>query len=160
MKKVSANFFILIICALILLGFNIFRLQPKPKYKIIGIKNTGEFYIDFNKNNKPDENELVKLYDIDVFSSKNSKINFQQSTQIKLKRTEILALGLLAEEFLFDNFFGKNVSVEFYDIELNKNCKYKTAKVYLNNKDIAKILLNQGLATRINKDIPCSWMER
>lgn len=152
MKKVSANFFIVIICVLILLGFNIFRLQPKPKYKIIGIKNTGEFYIDFNKNNKPDENELVKLYDIDVFSSKNSKINFQQSKQIKLKRTEILALGLLAEEFLFDNFFGKNVSVEFYDIELNKNYKYRTAKVYLNNKDIAKILLNQGLATPKHKE--------
>ena len=81
MKKVSANFFILIICALILLGFNIFRLQPKPKYKIIGIKNTGEFYIDFNKNNKPDGNELVKLYDIDVFSSKILKLIFSSQSR-------------------------------------------------------------------------------
>ena len=152
MKQVSANLIIPAICTLALLVFNLYQIRPAEKFKILEIKNADEFLIDFNRNGRPDKNELVKLYDINAFSSKTSQITYSQSKTIKLKHSDILALGILAEEYSKKHFVGKNVSVEFFDIELNKNNKYSSAKIYLNNKDIAKLLLNEGLATPERKE--------
>ena len=85
MKQVSANLIIPAICTLALLVFNLYQIRPAEKFKILEIKNADEFLIDFNRNGRPDKNELVKLYDINAFSSKTSQITYSQSKTIKLK---------------------------------------------------------------------------
>lgn len=137
---------------LLLLIFNLFYAKPLPYYKILKVENADEFYIDLNKNNKIDENELIKLYDISAFHNKPTKYTYLQAKKLKLKQTEILALGVIAKEFAQKEFSGKKVQIEFFDIEATKNEKFLSAKLYLNKKDIGEILLNNGLATPIKKE--------
>ena len=149
------NYKILITIIFILLALvflNIIQNKPLPYYKILKVENADEFYIDFNKNNIIDDFELVKLYDINAFHCENSQASYVQRTKLNLTLGEILALGVLAKEYAQEEFTNKNVQVEFFDIELNEQNNYSMAKVYLNKKDIGKILLNKGFATPIRRE--------
>ncbi len=130
-----------------LLFFNLYLIKPLPKYKFLKVENASEFYVDLNKNKKIDNDELIKLYDINSFNERINKETFIQSKKYGLKINEILALGVLAKEYSQKNFLGKEVQIEILETEKIKNKKYSITKIYYNKKDIGKILLNEGLST-------------
>lgn len=150
-KKIQNTYTIVSIISILLL-FNLYQAKPLPKFKILKVENADEFYIDLNKNKKIDNNELIKLYDVNAFHNENTKNTYIQSQNLKLKNNEILALGTMAKDFAIKNFSNKNVTVEFFDIESTKNENYSYAKIYLNKTDIAKTLLQNGLATPNRKE--------
>ncbi len=142
----------IILILLILFIFNIFKVKPLPTYKILKVENADEFYIDLNKNQKIDDNEFIKLYDINAFHDSVNKNTFFQSKKLELSQNEILALGVLAKDFAQKEFTGKLVQIEFFDTEESKYRNYLSAKLYLNKKDIAEILLNNGFAISKRKE--------
>lgn len=150
MRKYAGEIFTILFVMFLLIGFNLYRNSPPNLYKILKVENTDEFYIDFNRNNKTDENELVKLYDINAFRPQKSYLTRYQLSATKLTLPQALAIGVLAKEFSEKTFTGKNVRVEFIDIEANK--KLPRAKIYLDNQEISKILLNEGFAINGRKD--------
>lgn len=142
----------LVLITIILVLFNVSRSRPLPSYKILKVENTDEFYIDFNKNNKIDDNELVKLYDINAFRDiKDYQTKYQQRLT-GLTMPEALGIGVLAKEFSQKTFTDKTVKVKFIDIEANKTKKYSRAKLYLYDTEISKILLQNGFALNGRKE--------
>ena len=152
MKESYKLIFTVCFIFLILFVFNLLFAKPLPQYKVLKVENADEFYVDLNKNNKIDENEFIKLYDVNAFHNEINKNTYIQSKKLKLKQNEILALGVLAKEFSQKEFTGKNVQLEFFDIEISKAEKYSLAKIYFNKKDIGKILLNKGFASTNGKE--------
>ena len=152
MKKRLRKLIIPFIIAGLLFLFNILRQHILPSYKVLKVENADEFYIDLNKNDKIDNNELVKLYDINAFHSEKSYLTKNQIKITGATMPEILALGVIAKDYAISNFTNKTVKVEFFDTELGEKQPYSTAKLYLNNKDVGHILMNEGLATAGKKE--------
>lgn len=150
MRKYTGEVFTILIISILLVAFNLYRNAPAKFYKIIKVENTDEFYIDFNKNNKADSNELVRLYDINAFRAEKSYLTRFQTSATQLSMPEALAIGVLAKEFSEKTFTGKIVKVEFIDIEANKQCPH--AKIYIGKEEISNILLNEGFAINGRKD--------
>ena len=147
-KLLITIFFIILIFVI----FNFVQRKPLPYYNLLKVENADEFYIDFNRNNLIEDTEMVKLYDINAFNPKNSSITYLQASKLGLNFSEILALGVFAKEFAQKEFTNKKVQAEFFDIELNEQNNFSVAKVYLDKKDISKILLNKGFATSIRRE--------
>jgi len=150
MRKYAGEILTILLSACILIIFNLHHSKPVSLYKILKVENTDEFYIDFNRNNKVDENELVRLYDINAFRPKKEYQTRFQMQAAGLTMPEALAIGLTAKEFSERVFTGKMVYVEFIDIEANK--KIPRAKIYLNNNEISNTLLREGFAINGRKE--------
>ncbi len=149
MKKYSYEIFTVLLTLLILVIFNLYRNMPKPLYKILKVQNTDEFYIDFNNNGKIDNKELVKLYDVSAFRPNKDYTTKYQMISTGLSMPETLAIGLLADEFSQKTFSGKLVQVKFIDTQSNK---IPLAKIFLNDKELSQILLNEGFAINGRKE--------
>lgn len=150
MRKHVGEIFTVLIIMFLLIASNLCRNTPEQLYKIIKVENTDEFYIDFNRNNKIDTNELVKLYDINAFRPEKSYLTRYQTATTNLTMPEALAIGVLAKEFSEKTFTGKVVKVKLIDIEANKKTPH--AKIYIENQEISNILLNEGFAINGRKD--------
>ncbi len=152
MRNSTKQLFTSILILAMLVLFNLTRYTELPKYKILKVANSDEFYIDFNNNNKIDNNELVKLYDVNIFHDTQDYTTIYQTKITGLSLGETLAIGILAKEFSQKHFANKKVGVELFDIAATKNKPFSKAKLYLDNKDIATILLNEGLGTNGKKE--------
>ncbi len=109
-------------------------------YKIVQIQSASEYYVDFNNDGVADEDELVVLSSLQAFqpilTDKKSFIYRKNITN-----AENIKNYFLAEQYLSENLLGKDVRVEV----LSKT-EPKIVRIYLNNEDVAKILLGKGFA--------------
>ena len=128
--------------ATILIGFYLFKNYTSPTYKILKVVNTDEFYIDLNRNYKIDSGELVKLYGINAFQDEKSFKTRAQIITTGFTLSEVLGIGVLAKEFSQKNFANKKVKF----VPISENSQYLYARLYLDNMDIAQLLVKNGYA--------------
>lgn len=127
----------------ILLGiFAASKIKPtKESFKIIKVISGEEFYIDLNKNNIANNNELFRLNYVKSFPIKYSSNAGKLVSKFNLNIFEILSLGYGAEEFSRTNLEGKTIT---FEENLENKSKYRYAKIFLDGKDYSKILLESG----------------
>lgn len=142
--KLSILFFIFLI------SFCIIYNSKKPeKFKILDIKETNEFYIDFNKNNLIEKNELVKLKNIEVFKPIKTNQIEKLANELGITTQQYLKAGYIAHLWAKDNLKYKEVDVYGY-----KNCKNKNIcniEIKYNNQDLSKFFLENGMGYVKNK---------
>jgi len=138
---------ILILFIIFIASIVLFYKQNKlPEYKILKAIEADTYFIDINKNNLIDENELFTLYDIVAFKPTLNKNAVFFCKQNNLAIEEYLKNGYLAQNWAKENLEGKNVKIKFI-----KNSKIE---IYYKNENISEFLLKNGLAhtnRKINK---------
>ena len=141
--KILSVFFIFLISLII------FIISDKPKeYKVIEVIEADEFYIDVNKNNLKEDNELVKLAHVVSFKPIKDYSSLKNSYELGLKLDEYLKAGLVARAFAKEKLLNKNVKVK----GLNSCIEGETCYVdlYYENKNYSQELLLNGLG-HVNK---------
>lgn len=117
----------------------IFKKQNElNEYKILKVIEADTFYIDINKNNIADENELFNLANIKAYSPYNSKDmqDFCNKNDIEIKTC--LKNGYIAHNYVKNKLEGKFVKIKFY--------KNSTIEIYYNNENLSEFLVKNGLA--------------
>jgi len=143
-NKIITSLFVLLF-AVLFISYEIISNNPKT-YKILKVIEADKFYVDFNKDNQIDSDELVKLQDILAFSSVKSGFTVLQSQNLGLDINDYLKNGYLAKSFAIDNLEGKYILVKDIKVEYTKYNKYTFIKADYNGEDLAGILLKYGLA--------------
>lgn len=134
MYKIGGLITLFLIFTIITVAF-----YPKNRdLKIIKVKSSNEFYVDYNFNNKADEDELVELCAVRGFV-KGIKTPFT-------KELESAKLNYLADEFARNELLNKSVALKFDD-------KKQLVTIYYENKDYSELLLKSGLGL-INESFP------
>ena len=109
----------------------VFLYRPKSdELKIIKVKSANEIYVDYNGNNKQDNDELVELYAIRSFVK---GVKTQYTSEIESAKLQYLAEQLAKKELL-----NKHVKLKFDD-------KNRLITLYIGNTDYSKLLLESGL---------------
>ncbi len=113
-------------------------------YKILKVVEADWFYVDFNKNNKVDEDELVKIKNINAFSPIQNNYVKEKSAKLGIDVVEYLKVGFLARNWAKDNLTGSSILIKFKV----KNLKYSAYLIEadFNGKDLGEFLLENGLA--------------
>ncbi len=144
---------IITIIFLLLIFFVFLFLNSKYKnnsyFKVLKVVEADWFYIDFNKNNSLDANELVKLKNINAFSPIYNNYSKDKSTKLGISYVEYLRVGFLARNWAKDNLEGEVVLVK----SKAKNLKYNAylAEIDYRGVDLGEFLLKNGLAY-VNSD--------
>lgn len=139
-----------LVVVLLMVTFLIFFFQNKPdkSYTVIHIINADTFYVDFNENDKPDLNELVKLSSVNSLKPSFASYLEPQLEYIGIDKPSGVLVGKLANQYAEQNLLYKNVKVKFTKEKLKEeDLGYRFAQVYLNEQDWAMTLLAHGFAT-------------
>lgn len=136
------NLISIVFIAILLGAFAVSKIKPaEENFKIIKVISGEEFYIDLNKNNIADNNELFKLNYAKSFPIKYSSNTNRLVSKFNLNIFEILSLGYGAKEFSRENLEGKTIT---FEENLENKSNYRYAKIFLNGKDYSEILLENG----------------
>ena len=128
--------------------------QPPKTYTVIHLINADKFYIDFNRNHKPDIDELVKLSAVNALRPSFSSYYDDQREYIGIDKPSAVLVGRLANLYAEQNLLYKDVRVDFVKEKFDDGKdEYRFAKIYLNGKDWGEILLDKGFATVYRKSI-------
>ncbi len=113
-------------------------------YKVLKVVEADWFYIDFNKNNLVEEDELVKVKNINAFSPVQNKYSKEKSIKLGISILEYLKAGFLARNWAKDNLVNSDVLVK----SKVKNLKYNAYIVEIDYEgvDLGEYLLKNGLA--------------
>ena len=112
--------------------------------KILDVIEADEFYLDFNNNNKIDNNEHVKLKNVISFKQYKTSYYDKKFAQYNLNYEEYTKAGYIAYTWACDNL--KNQYVEVKKTKLCKKNEICKVDIKFNNKDLATTLVNKGLA--------------
>ena len=144
-QKLSLILILFIFCLIFVYFYN---KKPKPaQYKILKVIEADEFYIDINNNNKIDYDELFKLKNIISLKPVKNKTNETQAKSLNLDIGDYLITGYVSRKFANDNFLNKNVEILGKIPVFDKNKGYREVELFLNNKSVSRILLENGCAT-------------
>lgn len=130
---------IFLIFIIFVISILIFINQKKlNEYKILKVIKADTYYIDINKNNIADENELFNLAYIKAFEPYNTKeaIDFCKRNNIDIET--YLKNGYVAVDLVKNKLEGKFAKIKFY-----KNSKIE---IFHENINISEFLLENGLA--------------
>ena len=144
-QKLSLILILFIFCLIFVYFYN---KKPKPaQYKILKVIEADEFYIDINNNNKIDYDEHFKLKNIISLKPVKNKTNETQAKSLNLDIGDYLIIGYFSRKFANDNFLNKNVEILGKIPVFDKNKGYREVELFLNNKSVSRILLENGCAT-------------
>ena len=146
-KKIKITLLVII---LVLITFVMFFAQNRAEktYSVIHIVSADTFYVDFNKNDKPDIDELVKLSSVNSLKPSFASYLEPQLEYIGIDKPSGVLVGSLANKYAEQNLLYKNVQVKFTKEKLKEEeLGYRFANVYLNEQDWAITLLAHGFAT-------------
>lgn len=104
-----------------------------------------KFYIDFNNNNKADDNELAKLYGITAFKPYLADFSKTEAQKLNILPIDYAKNGLLARSWAINNLEGKKVKV-FKTNKIDAFSKAQLVKIKLENDDLATLELKNGLS--------------
>ena len=119
MKKLTI-FSLILLCVLICY----FSVPKNDGFSVIKILSASDFYIDFNKNNVADVNELVQLFDL-------------IPDDTKLSKTDTEKLNYLGREFAIKTLLGKKV-------RLIKDDNQNVSVVLADGKNYKNLLIEKG----------------
>ncbi len=128
-------------------SFILLKLNKPLETRILKVIEADEFYVDLNKNNEIDNFEHVKLKNIKAFKPINKYID-REIKSLGISQEEYLKNGYMARTWAKENL--KNKKVEIYNYKScfkNKHCK---VDIYIENENLAEILLKNGLAYPLN----------
>ncbi len=124
--------------------------KPEPTYKVLRIIEGDKFYIDLNKNDLEDKDELFHLNFVNSFPANYSRKTSEYAKKFDLSIVEILSLGYGAKEFSRNSLEGKFISFGEQLEDYNPEYGYRFAKIIINGEDFAKILLQNGFGFSYN----------
>ena len=141
-KKLITIIFLFFIFFVFLYFLN--KAKECPCYKILKVVEADWLYIDFNKNNMIDGDELVKIKNINAFSPLQNDYAKEKSIKLGITTLEYLKAGFLARSWAKDNLEGSFVCVK----SKARNLKYNAylAELSFNDLDLGEFLLKNGLA--------------
>lgn len=142
-KKIIA----VIVLLTMLLGFIIYyyKTPQKTSYKVLKVKEADLLYIDLNKNNRIDDNELIKLADVSAFRPIKNDFSTNWSKKLNLSIEQYLKTGYLARNWAIAALEGQDVSLDIDRIEYSKDKKYGYSYITFKNQDYGIMLLKNGL---------------
>ena len=135
---------LILFCIFILFLILKLNLDKPSEYKVLKVIRADLFYVDINKNNKIDDNELFKLKDIYAFSPELNNFTISNAKKLNLDKIQYLKTGFLAQNWAIDNLEGKNIVIKSITEDKTKNYKYIKADFL--GSDLAKTYLENGLA--------------
>lgn len=138
MKKISIVF-ILFLLVIICVCF-----RPKDeRHRIIAVKSANAFYVDFNENGSPDDDELIEMYYVRGFEP---NIATEHTT-----KKESAMLSYSAGKFASEALLNKHAFLVYDE-------KHRLKRVYAGHKEYGKLLLEHGLGT-INKSVESAYKD-
>ncbi|MBQ7286622.1 MAG: DUF1669 domain-containing protein [Candidatus Gastranaerophilales bacterium] len=143
MKNKIINIILLFFLILLAL-FYVFNLNKPQTFRIIKVVEADEFYLDFNFNQIPEENEHVKLAQISAFYPEINSYTIKQAQNLGIKPLDFARVGYLARRWANDKLYRHEVMV--FGLE---NCKKDVVckvDVFFEGKDLSKTLVDNGLA--------------
>ena len=143
MKNKFINIILLFFLILLAL-FYVFNLNKPQTFRIIKVVEADEFYLDFNFNQIPEENEHVKLAQISAFYPEINSYTIKQAQNLGIKPLDFARVGYLARKWANDKLYRHEVMV--FGLE---NCKKDVVckvDVFFEGKDLSKTLVENGLA--------------
>ena len=143
MKYKIYTIIFLIFLFLVFLFYSLHR-EDYPAYKVLKVIEADTYYLDFNNNNKIDNDELVRLKNISAFTPLQNSFSKEKSTKLGIDTIDYLKVGFLARNWAVDNLTGKYIKVH----SKVKNLKYNAYLIEadINGEDLGEFLLKNGLA--------------
>ena len=130
----------ILVLAFIFLVFAYFNYPKSSKpHKILEVVDGGSFYIDFNDNNKKDENEFYRMKNVYVFSDISNDFTRKSAKNLNMPLEQYLKNGFIARNWAVDNLENKLVTV-------------KDDKIFFEHSDLPEFYLKNGLAYTNNPD--------
>ena len=126
MKK----FYIIIILFVMFAGILIFQTKMSGFPEVVKIVSPDEFYIDYNKNNFPDESELTVLY---------YARSFKPEQKAEYSAQESAKLSYLAQKYAEKELLNKHPEIVFDE-------KHRVKTLIVEGNDYAKTLVEEGYA--------------
>ena len=151
MKNKIISVFLLFGILIAYLIFHFYSLKPAER-KILKVVEANEFYVDFNKNDKIDADELVKLKGIMAFTPVKNSYNAAISESIGISTEDFLKLGYLSRKWAKDNFEGKNIKITYDNTEYSRYGPYRFIEGTIDGYNPAEKLLDNGFALLYQKN--------
>ena len=144
MKKITSIIFILIFFAL----FCVFEFIEHSGNHVLKVFSPTVIGVDFNNNDKIDENETICIPDVESFTANIplNPVNTAKSMNISL--ADSLSAGYLADEFANKTLLNKKVKHRLTS-KRTTDCRF--AEIYINNEKYSDKLLNSGFGIKGTK---------
>lgn len=117
-------------------AFLLYQTQKSSDFVVLKINSPTQIVVDLNNNNIEDDGEQIKLQNIQSFSTKPDKTQFELAKKLKISEEDSIGLGFLAQNFARETLEYKKV-------------KIKDSKIIVDGKNYENLLLDKGLA--VNK---------
>ena len=129
MKKITSIIFILIFFAL----FCVFEFIEHSGNHVLKVFSPTVIGVDFNNNDKIDENETICIPDVESFTANIplNPVNTAKSMNISL--ADSLSAGYLADEFANKTLLNKKVKLRLTS-KRTTDCRF--AEIYINNEKL------------------------
>ncbi len=152
MKKICAVLLIVLFLAV----FILFETKKDHNYKVLEVFEGDKLCLDLDFNQKCSPDEIVHIKNVNTFPLKNTEKAQHYAKKYGLSLEEAMKLGFLAKKFTENTLLKRNVRLK-YSLNpwqkansslspYNVKYKYRFAEIVFQNKDFAKILLENGLA--------------
>lgn len=120
-------------------AFVFYQTQKSADFKVIRVDSPTQIIVDINQNGVGDKNEIISLDNIQSFDTKPSIKQSELAKKLNINEDNAMGLGYLAQNFAKETLEGKKVKV-------------KNKVILINNKIYEDLLLNKGLALKINSE--------
>src|SRR5574344_53648 len=141
MKKISIFLIFILFSALC-----IFKYSKTHDYYILDVISPNNIVIDFNEDLRAEDDEIVEL-NFETFSTKSYQDRDKIVEKLGISVDDFISLGYLAEIYSKDLIKGEKVKILF-----DKDKKIK--KIYIDEKDYQKNLIERGFAFEKENIIP------
>ncbi|MBR5305237.1 MAG: DUF1669 domain-containing protein [Candidatus Gastranaerophilales bacterium] len=136
-KKISILLFIFILSICTFSSF-----EKPTKCKILNVIEADEFIIDFNKNNKIDKNETVKLKDAISFKATSDEYSNMYAKKLNISEKELLKIGYIAKLWAEEQLLNREAYIQRSPCLKNEICK---VDIIINKQKYSNLLLKNGL---------------
>lgn len=145
----------ILVCFILLKG----DFSNKNKFKIIKVIEADKFYVDFNNDNNPDSDELVRIADIVAFNPIKNQYNEKLANNLGLNIFDFMKAGYISRNWALKNLENKYIEITNLKTVNTKYNEYKFINAKLNNKDLAEILLLNGFAFNYDKHSSTQYLQ-
>lgn len=148
------NIVVTTILLIMFFGFLIYssKNQELSAHKILKVEQADMYYIDLNNNNIIDDNELIKLQDVNAFYPLKNDFSEKQALKLNLSIEDYMKLGFLSKLWAKEELTDKTVYLDLKNIKRAVDKKYGYSYIKYKNKDLGLTLLEYGLGF-VYKDI-------
>lgn len=148
MKKILAIPALLaLLCVLV-----IFKFTPEKSCEVLEVLEGDKFVLDLNHNKKTDKDEIFHLYNVDAFPLRYNEKTLQYAQKYGLNIDEVITLGYLGRKWARETLLNQTVTITSKLEKYNSEYSYRFVKAKFKDKDLAEVLLGQGLGFAYESD--------